>query len=179
MIPIEKNLEHLVNQYEICDKQLIDEYSLKIRLGKSYYKPDPEKFGKVITYNVGPEPKTLFMERANAEQNLSLEPGECLIASSQHKYKIPHDYFGLVQTKGTLARLFVQATCNDGQIEPGFDGYITLEIVNLSKWKIQIPIGSDVAQLYLVKCSSPADRAYSGRYSEECKNGPTLAIFRE
>ncbi len=176
MIVIEKNLEQLTGQYSICDRSLVDDFSLKIQMGNHYYKANSAFKGKVV-YGSHPDPATLFSERQDIDQNLSVAPGEQVITCSRHRYSIPLDYFGLVQTKGTLARLFVLATCNDGQVEPGFDGYITLEIVNLSSWTIEIPVGSDIAQLYLIKCSSPAARAYHGRYAAKSKDGPTVAIF--
>lgn len=176
MIVIDKNLEHLAIQYSICDRSLFDGSSLKIQLSRHYYEPirDP---AQEIVYMAHPDPATLFSERKEVAQNLVLQPGEQVITCSSHRYNIPLDYFGLVQTKGTLARLFVQVTCNDGQVEPGFEGFITLEIVNLSPWTIQIPAGADIAQMYLLKCSSTASEPYHGRYATEAKKGPTLAVF--
>lgn len=179
MIVIEKNLEQLAAQYSICDKSLIDDFSLKIQMGNHYYEAKGDSEGQKIVYGLHPDPASVFSEKKEVAQNLSLAPGGHVIACSKHKYAIPIDYFGLVQTKGTLARLFVQTTCNDGQVEPGFDGYVTLEIVNMSRWTIEIPVGSDIAQLYLIKCSSPASRPYSGRYAVKAKEGPTVAIFNK
>lgn len=176
MIVIEKGLEQLSSQYSICEKHLVDDYSIKIQLGESYF--TPQKHGERIVYGAHPTPSSIFSSKLTAKQNLIIEPGAQIIACSKNIYKIPTDYFGLVQTKGTLARLFIQATCNDGQIEPGFNGHITLEIVNLSPWTVEIPIGSDVAQLYLIKCSSPAQNPYNGRYAEVALSGPTIPIYK-
>ncbi len=177
MIVIEKGLEQLSEQYSICERVLVDEYSLKIQLGESYYVPQLQ--GEHVVYGAHPVPENIFSYKKNAaKQSLVLAPGGQAIACSKHIYKIPVDYLGIVQTKGTLARLFVQATCNDGQVEPGFHGYITLEFVNLSPWAVEIPVGSEVAQLYLMKCSSPAQKAYSGRYAEMALKGPTIPIYK-
>jgi len=110
---------------------------------------------------------------------LTIEPGKQVLAASDGIFKMPLGYFGIVQTKGTLARLFVTATCNDGQVEPGFDGFITLEIVNLSPWKISIPLKETVAQLFIFKCSSTITKKYQGRYANTSRLGPTLPIFEE
>ncbi|MCP1651522.1 dCTP deaminase [Pseudomonas nitroreducens] len=176
MIVIEKGLEQLAEQYQICDKTLTDEYSIKILLGDTYYEPLSQD--RNIVYGSHPAPAELFSGKTKAKQNITLEPGKQIITCSKHKYKIPTDYIGLVQTKGTLARLFIQATCNDGQIEPGFHGYITLELVNLSPWTIDIPVGSEVAQIYLIKCASPATTPYHGRYSSAALLGPTIPIYK-
>lgn len=175
MIAIEKNLEQLAAQYGVCDKDLVDHFSIKVKLGRNYYDPIPKE--ETVVYGSHPDPSTIFSELKTSKQNLVLAPGAQVIACSKDSYHMPLDYFGLVQTKGTLARLFVSTTCNDGQIEPGFSGFITLEIVNHSPWTIELPAGSEVAQLYIVKCSSKASQPYNGRYVEHSKKGPTLAIF--
>lgn len=175
MIITSTNLEQLVLQYGICEKRLIDEFSLRLQMGTSYYEPLPAD--RPLVFGSHPEPATLFTARLPVQQHLSLKAGQCAITCTKHRYKIPEDYFGLVQTKGTLARLFVSATCNDGQIEPGFNGFITLELINHSPWEVHIPISADIAQMYLFKCASPAERPYSGRYSDAAKEGPTIAVF--
>ncbi|WP_080271466.1 dCTP deaminase domain-containing protein [Pseudomonas syringae] len=177
MVVIDTGLAQLTDQFSICDKKLVDDFSLKIEMSDSYYEPLLQSSS--VVYGRYPDPKKLFSERMTVKQNLKLEPGGCIITCSRHKYQMPLDYFGLVQTKGTLARMFVQATCNDGQVEPGFNGYITLEIVNLSPWTVEIPVGSEIAQLYLLRCSSLAPMAYHGRYSEVALEGPTIPIFKE
>lgn len=175
MIIIEKNLEQLTKQHGICDKELIDDFSLKIKLGRPYYVP--QERGSKIIYGQEPDPSAFFSPIQQGKQNITVGPGEQFIACSKDIYRMPLGYFGLVQTKGTLARLFVSTTCNDGQIEPGFHGHITLEIVNHSPWTIELPTSSEVAQLYLVKCSSEASKPYQGRYAEGALKGPTLATF--
>lgn len=176
MVVIDKNLEQLSDQYGICDKSLVDNFSLRIKIGPKIYRPDAANSSKVI-YGSAQDTKSLFSECEIVNQNITLKPGDAVLACSQHVFKMPLDYIGLVQTKGTLARLFVQVTCNDGQIEPGFEGFITLEVVNLSPWEIDLPVGSEVAQLYLMKCSSLSDSPYNGRYASPSKSGPTLPIF--
>lgn len=175
MLVTSTNLEQLVVQYAICDKRLVDDYSVRLQMGTTYY--EPRAYAEPIVYDSHPEPASLFSERKHVQQHLVLPAGKAVITTTKHRYKMPIDYFGLVQTKGTLARLFVSTTCNDGQIEPGFDGFITLELVNHSPWTIHIPISSDVAQMYLFKCASPADKPYNGRYSSAAKDGPTIAVF--
>jgi len=175
MIIIEKNLEQLTKQYDICDKDLIDDFSLRIRLGRPHH--IPKESHSTIIYGQDPDPSEFFSPLQHGKQNITVGPGKQFIACSKDIYKMPSGYFGLLQTKGTLARLFVSTTCNDGQIEPGFHGYVTLEIVNHSPWTIELPIGSEVAQLYLIKCSSEALRPYKGRYAEGALKGPTLAFF--
>lgn len=176
MLIIDENLKQLMSANEICDIALYDQFSISIKLGESFY--EPKRNVKKVIYNVEPKPTELFSEKKVIDDKLILEPGGSVIACSKDLYKIPLKYFGLVQTKGTLARLFIQATCNDGQVEPGFEGYITLEITNLSPWMVEIPKSSKIAQLFIYQCSTSVSEGYSGRYAVSSKNGPTLPIFQ-
>ena len=178
MLIIGENLKQLVHGKNICGSALVEKFSLRIKLGSSYYKPHSNTHQRV-TYNNYPDPKDLYTERQHILQNLELNPGESVIGSSHDLYKMPLDHFGLVQTKGTLARMFVQITCNDGQIEPGFSGYITLEITNFSPWTVLLPKFSNVGQLFVFRTSTDVEKGYEGRYSKAAMEGPTIPIFRE
>jgi dCTP deaminase len=52
----------------------------------------------------------------------------------------------------------------DGQIDPGYNGKITFEIVNLSDIYYYLEPGMPFASLFLHKLSSPVKQPYSGRY---------------
>lgn len=179
MLIIDSNLSGLAKQESICDSALVEKFCLALRLGKEVYFPKENKNGDLleVTYDHTPEPSKLFQDLELIEQNLELAPGESVIGCSNDTYRMPRNCFGLLQTKGTLARLFVSITCNDGQVEPGFEGKITLEITNNSPWKIRIPIRSHVGQLYIFRCSTTTAEMYSGRYSEAAKLGPTIPIW--
>lgn len=77
---------------------------------------------------------------------------------------MPLGYFGLLQTKGSLARLLVTIHCCDSQIDPGFEGKITFEIINLSNYTIKILPGKFIGALYLIKTSSEGI-SYNGKYN--------------
>jgi len=177
MLIISENLKALVEQYDVCKQALVDEFSIKIKLGNKFHSPLPSE--NSVVYGSHPDPVTLFSKIDAINQNLTLNPGARYIACTQDIYNIPIDYFGLIQTKGTLARLFVAITCNDGQVEPGFCGYVTLEILNHSPWTVDLPVGSEIGQMYLFKCSTSANNPYKGRYAEASRLGPTLPIFSE
>lgn len=175
MLIIDRNLKNLVNNLGVCRSDLVEEFCLQIRLSDTgYYKFEPSK-EKIITYGHDDEQslKDLFTDIQTG--SIILKPGEQALACSEDKYTLPNNVFGLVQTKGTLARLFVQITCNDGQIEPGFEGHITLEIVNLSPCTIEIPVRQKIGQLYLFNCSMESSKPYSGKYANSCI--PTLPSF--
>lgn len=176
MLIIDENLRSLVEEKGICSNpSLIDTFSLQVRLSNDYYvlKKDADK---VIKYGFDSDSLyDLYEFKESDTGSIILEPGQQILACSHDSYKIPSNIFGLLQTKGSLARLFVQITCTDGQVEPGFEGKITLEIVNLSTFKVEIPFFSKVGQLYLFNCSMHTTKLYDGRYNNA--TSPTIPIF--
>jgi len=98
-------------------------------------------------------------------------PGACLLASTEETIEMPLDIMGFIQTKGTIARGFVTVHLCDGQIDPGYKGSITLELVNLSRIRYLLRPGTPIAQLFLHKLSTPLKAGYAGRY--QAATGPT------
>jgi len=179
MLIIEKNLTGLAKQHDVCDSGLVEKFCLTVRLGREIYNPKKQSGTQPIevTYDHSPEPHSLFDSLKLIDQNLELAPGQSVIGCSNDLYRIPKNCFGLLQTKGTLARLFVAITCNDGQVEPGFEGKITLEITNNSPWKVNIPLKSHIGQLYIFRCTTATNDVYSGRYAKAAKLGPTVPVW--
>lgn len=179
MIVVSTNLAGLVASRTICAGHLVEEFSLKIMLGKTIRRMRRPADGAGATpplvYGRDDDIASFFDDEASFGRDLLLEPGDRVLACSDDVYAMPTDYFGLVQTKGSLARLFVAATCNDGQIEPGYKGRITLELMNHAHHGITIPHGANVAQLFIHRCSMNARTPYNGRYQDA--DGPTIARF--
>jgi dCTP deaminase len=102
---------------------------------------------------------------------VSLRSGCCLLASTEEIVEMPLDLMGFIQTKGTIARGFVTVHLCDGQIDPGYRGNVTLELVNLSSFEYRLKPGMPIAQLFLHKLSTPLSAGYDGRY--QMASGPT------
>lgn len=120
-------------------------------------------------------PKTPFVPpRELRTESRTLNPGEYLdfpprakiLASSEEHVQMPLDCMGFIQTKGSIARAFVMTNMCDGQIDAGFRGRITFELVNLGDFLLQLVPGIEIAQLFVVRLSTALKKAeaYAGRY---------------
>jgi deoxycytidine triphosphate deaminase len=109
-------------------------------------------------------PKAYLEEKVLREESLLIGPKCAVLGCSSEKITFPMGYFGLLQTKGSLARMFVSVNCCDGQIEGGFTGKITFEIVNHSNYTVAVQPLHPVAQLFVFKTSSRYANPYDGRY---------------
>ena len=102
-----------------------------------------------------------------------LNPGEFMLASTIERFDMPDFLLGIVHDKSSWARrgLAVQNTV----IEPGWSGYLTLELTNHSPSYIIIKRGMPIAQIVFHVLSQPTDRPYSGKYQAQ-KRGPQEPI---
>jgi dCTP deaminase len=107
---------------------------------------------------------------------LYLYPRDYVLASTIEHFDMPPDLLGRVMDKSSWARrgITVQNTC----IEPGWCGWLTLEIANHSRQPVEIPAGAPIAQIILELLDEPTEAPYSGRY--QCQPArPVPAIAAE
>ena len=84
------------------------------------------------------------------------------------------DVLGTVHDKSTWARqgLAAQTTV----IEPGWRGYLTLELTNHGYSDIILKDGMPIAQIIFWKMSEPTEIAYRGKYQDQ-PSGAQPALF--
>ena len=139
----------------------IDLVSIGLHLGDEFlrYKNDAETH--VLPSNLQTDSVSV-----DADDYVNFPPGCCLLASTLEVVEMPLDLMGFIQTKGTIARGFVTVHLCDGQIDPGYRGRITLELVNFSPFQYKLRIGTPIAQLFLHKLTTALPSGYKGRYQE-------------
>lgn len=97
--------------------------------------------------------------------SITLEPGDFVLGMTAESAKIPRGYFGFIETRGNFARAGISISCNDGHIDSGTDGNITLEIHNHNTIPVTIHAGDIICQLFLVALDSPSTHLYHGKYA--------------
>lgn len=103
-----------------------------------------------------------------------LHPGEFLLASTIEEFAMPDDVVGIVHDKSTWARqgVAVQNTV----CEPGWRGYLTIEITNHGREPVRIYQGDPIAQVVLHLTDAAVERPYDGKYQDQ-ERGPQGARF--
>lgn len=132
---------------------------------------------KGVTYGLGPAGYDLRVEfdSHGILDALYVPPGEFVLASTVEHFSMPNHVVGIVHDKSTWARrgLAVQNTV----IEPGWNGYLTLEITNHGKELITLPKGVAIAQV-LFHVLDQTTEGYEGKYQGQAR-GPVIAIFEK
>jgi dCTP deaminase len=99
------------------------------------------------------------------DKGVYVEPGRYELASSIEYFNMSLDLQANVADKSTWARkgLCVQNTI----IEPGWRGYLTLELTNHSKKTIDVPAGCPIAQIVFMLLDEPTEQPYEGKYQDQ------------
>lgn len=96
------------------------------------------------------------------------------LASSMEHFSIPHDCVAMVCDKSTHARRGLSLF--NTIAEPGWRGWLTLELFNASNDTIELLSGDPIAQVILLRLDAPSDGYGAGKYQDQCA-GPQPAIF--
>lgn len=107
------------------------------------------------------------------KQSVTLTPKKRFsLASTLERFEMPKDLVGIVHDKSTWARQGLSVF--NTVIEPGWHGWLTLELVYHGSEPITIPEGAGIAQVIFHKISRPA--AYGGKYQGQ-DNAPVGPIM--
>lgn len=106
-----------------------------------------------------------------AETN-SLLPGQFFLASTIEEFFMPPDLVAFVHDKSTWARRGLSLF--NTVIEPGWQGFLTLELVNHSNKELFFAEGDPIAQIIFMRLEEPTEKPYTGKYQNQ-KRGPQVA----
>lgn len=92
-----------------------------------------------------------------------LRSGEFMLGTTIERVRIPPTLAARVEGRSSIGRLGIAVHVTAGFIDPGFEGQITLEIVNFNPRAIWIRPGMRIAQLVFHELRTPAT-PYRGKY---------------
>lgn len=100
--------------------------------------------------------------------------GRFVIASAIEEFQMPDNLVAIVHDKSTWARKSISVF--NTVIEPGWRGFLTLEIVFHGFEAVFIPAGSGIAQVIFHMVTDPIE--YKGKYQDQPDN-PVSAILEK
>jgi dCTP deaminase len=111
-----------------------------------------------------------------------LHPGEFVLGSTLERVAIPDDMVARLEGKSSLGRLGLLIHSTAGYVDPGWDGFLTLELSNVANLPITIYPGMKIGQISFFRLSTPAERPYGStetRSKYQGQRGPTASRFFE
>lgn len=103
----------------------------------------------------------------------TIRPGGFELFGTLERFNMPTTLAGMVKDKSSWARrgVCVQNTV----IEPGWCGFLTLEVTNHSKEDVLIKQGDPIAQIIFQWLDAETQQPYDGKYQNQMP-GPQAAI---
>lgn len=131
-------------------------YDIRLKQDIKFY---PSLSGSRITCN-------------DADSGMIHKDGSFVIGSAIEEFDMPNDLMGVVHDKSTWARRGLSVF--NTVIEPGWKGFLTLELVYHGQEMLHIPAGAGIAQVVFHRVMIPAE--YEGKYQHQA-NCPVEAIM--
>jgi dCTP deaminase len=136
---------------------------------------------RVIDVKETQEDLTELVEIAEGDA-LILHPGEFVLGSTLERVALPDDLVGRLEGKSSLGRLGLLIHSTAGFVDPGFAGFLTLELSNVANLPITVYPDMKIGQISFLRMTSSAERPYgSSALGSKYQNqrGPTASRYFE
>jgi dCTP deaminase len=123
-------------------------------------------------------PDLTELVQVKPDEPFILHPGEFVLGSTLERVSIPDDLVARLEGKSSLGRLGLLIHSTAGYVDPGWDGYLTLELSNVANLPITLYPGMRIGQISFFQLTSPAETPY-GRAGNKYQGqrGPTASRF--
>ncbi|MGD0344677.1 MAG: dCTP deaminase [Acidimicrobiales bacterium] len=162
------------------DEAAIQPSSVDLHVDR-YFRVFRSHTARVIDVKENQESLTELVE-VGGDEPLILHPGEFVLGSTLERVALADDLVGRLEGKSGLGRLGLLIHSTAGFVDPGFDGYLTLELSNVASLPITVYPGMKIGQVSFLRMTSPAERPYgSASLGSKYQNqrGPTPSRYFE
>jgi dCTP deaminase len=141
---------------EPLEPEQIQPASVDMHLGKEFLLVDENRQARLLA---GEE---VHYSRI-ADDKIVVPPQSFILVMTKQFVKLPGDLTAFVQGLSSMGRmgLLIQ---NDGWVDPGFEGTLTLAFLNANRIPIELQAGCRICQLAFALLDQPATDPYHGKY---------------
>lgn len=93
-------------------------------------------------------------------ESVTIWPGQVVMTRIYERFTVPDSYAGKIEGRSSYARIGLAIHCTGDFINPGWNGYMPLQLFNASPFPIKVLPYLPICQLMLVPVSSPPERSY-------------------
>jgi dCTP deaminase len=127
-------------------------------------------------------PDLTELTEVEPDQAFILHPGEFVLGSTLERVTLPDDLVARLEGKSSLGRLGLLIHSTAGYVDPGWDGFLTLELSNVANLPITIYPGMKIGQISFFRLTTAADSPYGSKErgsKYQGQRGPTASRFFE
>jgi dCTP deaminase len=126
------------------------------------------------------QPDLTELIETKPDEPFILHPGEFVLGSTLERVALPTDLVARLEGKSSLGRLGLLIHSTAGYVDPGWDGYLTLELSNVANLPITLYPGMKIGQISFFRLTTAAEIPYGGAGSKyQGQRGPTASRFFE
>lgn len=170
-IAIEPFKEHAVQpaSLDITLGNVFYQFKRRNRLSRLWRRPDV----------LDPRQPVIGLMKRIVTFEILLPPQGFLLGVTQEKVSLNEDVVARVEGKSSLGRLGLSVHTTAGFIDPGFSGYITMELSNQSPFSIRLYEGMWIGQLAFcltqTTCIAPYGKKRGSRYTDQLTAEPVMS----
>ena len=144
----------------------LSSYGYDVRLGRDF------KFFKRVDQVIDvcdfdPE----ICEDVENVDEIIMEPGDFVLGHTLERFVVPRDVMVIFMAKSTIARCGLSCVVTPG--EPGWEGYITIEMFNPTQLPIRVKSGIGIMQAMFFQGNEPCAVSYADRNGKYQGQGKT------
>lgn len=173
-IDIKKALEEKWIEVSPLDKGFIQPSSIDLKVGYEFRVFENHKYSHIDPKAEQEDLTTLVT--ATVEEPFVLHPGEFVLGTTFEKVTLSNKVVARLEGKSSLGRIGLLIHSTAGFVDPGFSGYLTLELSNVANLPIMIYPEMKIGQISFYYLNSPSESEYgSENYGSKYQGqeGPT------
>ena len=109
------------------------------------------------------QPDLTELIETKPDEPFILHPGEFVLGSTLERVALPNDLVARLEGKSSLGRLGLLIHSTAGYVDPGWDGYLTLELSNVANLPITLYPGMKIGQISFFRLTTEAETPLRGR----------------
>ena len=172
------DIKNSIKNNDIEISPLIEDYiqpsSVDLRVGADFRVVENHKYSHI-------DPKAqqddlTSLVTATIEEPFVLHPGEFVLGTTFEKVSLSNKVVARLEGKSSLGRIGLLIHSTAGFVDPGFSGYLTLELSNVANLPIKIYPEMKIGQISFYYLNSPSESEYgSETYGSKYQGqeGPT------
>jgi deoxycytidine triphosphate deaminase len=111
-------------------------------------------------------------------QSITIKPGHTIMGRVYESFRMPTNCAGKIEGRSSFARLGLSVHCTGDFVNPGWQGYMPLQLSNVGPYPLRLAPYFSICQLMLIRLASKPDRSYGdaelrSKYVND-EGGPSL-----
>ncbi len=171
---IKKALKDKWIEISPLNKAFIQPSSVDLRVGTEFRVFENHKYSHIDPKS--PQEDLTTVVEASKDEPFVLHPGEFVLGTTYEKVALSNKIVARLEGKSSLGRIGLLIHSTAGFVDPGFSGYLTLELSNVANLPIKIYPEMKIGQISFYYLNSPSeaeygDKSYGSKYQGQ--EGPT------